>query len=124
MGQPPTPLLNMPRKSAAKPGFPNGISYGKSYEALHRWGRDLQGLERSGRVNDKALLPISERRCSRTDRHRFRSRKQLVERSRFACPMEIEWPGAKAQGKERGRMGVGGGMLEGHPTSGALGRGW
>ena len=49
----------------------------------------------------------------------FRSRKQLVERSRFACPMEIEWPRPKAQAKGGGvvkagrrqldRLGTGGG---------------
>ena len=71
------------------------------------------------------LLPNSEREWSWTDRPRFRSRKQSVERSRFACPMEIGWPGAKAQAKERGGVGTWRGWLDGVGTIGAwcLGRG-
>ena len=50
--------------------------------------------------------------------HRFKSRKQLVERSRFACPMEIEEPGAKAQAKVRGVVAVGRGLLDRPGTCG------
>ncbi len=54
---------------------------------------------------------------------RFKSRKQLVERSRFACPMEIGGPGSKAQAKERGVVKVGGGPLDRLGTSSGCGPG-
>lgn len=54
---------------------------------------------------------------------RFKSRKQLVERSRFACPMEIEGPGAKAQAKGRGWMGPGRGLLDPVETNAGCGSG-
>ncbi len=56
-------------------------------------------------------------------RHGFKSRKQLVERSRFACPMEIEGPGAKAQARERGVVIVGRGSLDRLGTNGGCGSG-